>query len=233
MPVLHHQNTLMLETVCQYLEPLLHRFVLVGGCATALLINDEAAPEVRPTLDVDLIVDVISWADYHSVESALQNIGFKQSQDEQGVICRWKIDSIIVDVMPTDEKILGFGNPWYKSAIEEPLSSKLSNGLVVKHVTAPYFIATKIEAFNGRGNGDFMVSHDLEDIVSVVDGRNNITFEIANCENKLKLFIVTEISQWLQSESFEDALPALLPPDNASQARLGRLNEKFRLIAEL
>ena len=38
-------------------------------------------------------------------------------------------------------------------------------------VTAPYFMATKIEAFYGRGGDDFLGSHDMEDIITVIDGR--------------------------------------------------------------
>ena len=86
MSQLNHQNTQMLEVVCKYLEPLLDRFVLVGGCATALLIDDEAAPIARPTLDIDLIVDVISWSVYHTIEEELRKIGFRQSPDEHNVI---------------------------------------------------------------------------------------------------------------------------------------------------
>ncbi len=30
-------------------------------------------------------------------------------------MCRWHFDDVILDVMPTDEEILTFGNRWYKS----------------------------------------------------------------------------------------------------------------------
>ena len=232
MSQLNPQNTQMLEVVCKYLEPLLDRFVLVGGCATALLIDDEAAPIARPTLDVDLIVDVISWSAYHTIEEELRKIGFRQIPDEHNVICRWKIDSVMVDIMPTSEKILGFSNPWYKPACECSVSTKLPNGLTVKHVTAPYFIATKIEAFNGRGEGDFMMSHDMEDIISIIDGRKNLINEISESNNDVKSFIATEIKKWLADDDFEDILPGMLPPDGASQARLGHLTKSLSTISE-
>ena len=228
-----HQNTKMLEVVCESLKPLLDRFVLVGGCATALLITDEAAPEVRMTMDVDLIVDVISLVDYYSVEESLRQIGFTQGEDDDGVICRWKVGAMMVDVMPTDSKILGFSNPWYKVACREATTTLLSNNVTVKHVTAPYFIATKIEAFRGRGKGDYMMSHDLEDIVSVVDGRGELFSEILGSEDKLKQFVVAEFKKWIKDEDFLDALPGLLPPDTAGQNRLQGLEKKIASIAAI
>lgn len=46
----------------------------------------------------------------------------------------------------------------------------LSGGIEIRLVSAPYFLGTKLEAFLGRGDGDFMGSHDLEDVVSLLDG---------------------------------------------------------------
>lgn len=40
-------------------------------------------------------------------------------------------------------------------------------------------MATKLEAFGGRGRGDFLGSHDLEDILTVFDGRAELPGEIA------------------------------------------------------
>ena len=74
-------------------------------------------PDVRYTLDVDCIVDVISRNQYYQLEKKLNKQGFKKSITED-VICRWFYDDVILDVMPTDEAILGFGNRWYKQAID-------------------------------------------------------------------------------------------------------------------
>lgn len=229
----HHRNTDLLQLACTYLEPLLDRFVLVGGCATDLLITNRASPEVRATIDVDLIVDAISLVDYYDIESSLRNIGFKQGEDDDGVICRWTIENVILDLMPTDKAILGFSNPWYKSAYANAQLTQLPNGLTVRHVTAPYFIATKIEAFNGRGGGDFMMSHDMEDIVSVVDGRAELIGEISACDEGLKSFVSKQFKVWQKNEDFYDALSGHLPPDQASQARLPIIMKSIAQIADL
>lgn len=70
-------NLSMLNYVARRLNILNNDVVYLGGCATALFITDTAAPEVRATLDVDCIVDVISLRHYHKLEKQLSNLGFK------------------------------------------------------------------------------------------------------------------------------------------------------------
>jgi hypothetical protein len=57
-------NLVLLALAVTHLGPLVDRMVFLGGCATALLLTDPAAPEVRPTQDVDVITEVASLADY-------------------------------------------------------------------------------------------------------------------------------------------------------------------------
>lgn len=157
----------MLETVARKLGQLNNEVVYLGGCATALFINDPLSLDVRPTLDVDCIIDVISLDHYYKFENKLTKIGFKKSIDDD-VMCRWHYENIILDVMPTDEKILGFGNRWYKEALENAITHQISDNLIIKSVTAPYFLATKIEAFKTRGKNDFLGSHNFKDIINVI-----------------------------------------------------------------
>jgi hypothetical protein len=44
-------------------------------------------------------------------------------------------------------------------------------------ITAPYFLACKLAAFRSRGEGDYLMSHDMEDIVAVLDGRPEVVWE--------------------------------------------------------
>ena len=82
------------------------------------------------------------------------------------------------------------------------------------------FVATKLEAFKGRGNGDFLVSHDLEDIVTVVDGRPALIDELRDAPKELRTYLAKEISSLLNTPQFIDALPGHLPGDSASQSRV-------------
>ncbi len=63
-------------------------------------------------------------------------------------ICRWDCDGILIDIMPTDKGVLGFSNKWYKDALANALHTKINNSVSINVISAPYFLATKIEAFN-------------------------------------------------------------------------------------
>jgi hypothetical protein len=47
-------------------------------------------------------------------------------------ICRWVGHGILLDVMPTNERILGFGNIWYESAIVSSRSYELPGGAQIR-----------------------------------------------------------------------------------------------------
>jgi hypothetical protein len=209
------------------LKPLLPEIVFVGGCTTGLLITDPAASPVRATDDVDVIVEVASYAEYARFSKRLRNLGFSEDSSEGAPICRWLIDHMKLDVMPTDETILGFSNHWYKPAIKAAEVVTL-NGFELKVVTTPYFIGTKLEAFRGRGKGDFYASSDLEDIVTVLDGRPTILKEVAESPSHVQRYIAREIGKLLDNPDFLNALPGHLAGDEISQARipmiLGTLN---------
>lgn len=225
-------NLQMLCLVAKRLEPLLERLVFLGGCTTALFITDEAAPDVRVTHDVDVIVEVLSRNEYWQLEERLRELGCVQQIDEE-VICRWTFDGVTLDVMPTDESILGFSNRWYSDAINNAETISINENLDIRLVTPAHFIATKLEAFFGRGNNDFWGSHDLEDIVTVVDGRPEILNELAAAETELKEYIAKAVSGLINTEGFREALSGHLPPDRASQERLPLLWQRLVAIAVL
>jgi len=167
----HSIHTAMIQQVAERLGPLRPKVVFLGGSATGFHITDKAEPEIRATKDVDIIVEVASIVGYHKLEKTLRELGFFQKMQEDDPICRWYIDDVMVDVMPTDENILGFSNRWYLPAIKNSVTIELEPNLEIQIVTAPYFIGTKLEAFFGRGRGDYLTSHDMEDIINFINGR--------------------------------------------------------------
>jgi hypothetical protein len=171
-------NYQLLISAARLLQPLLDELVFVGGCVTGLLITDEAVPAARPTLDVDAIVEITSYVGYVNFSARLQQIGFNQDSSEGAPACRWKNGDITLDVMPLNEKILGFSNRWYRAAAEGATPHPLAPLLQIRLITAPYFPATKLEAFRGRGKRDYFGSSDLEDVLSVVDGRPMLGNEV-------------------------------------------------------
>lgn len=222
-------NLEMVRHVAERLGDLRERVVFLGGATTTLLITDAASPDVRATLDVDVIVEIGGGPEYYRLGESLRKIGFTEDSSEGAPLCRWLIDGIRVDIMPTDEHILGFSNRWYLSALHHAIRTEIGGGVVIRLVTAPFFLATKLEAFFGRGQGDFMASHDLEDIIAVLDGREEITEEVRSGSEDVRDFLAKSFDDLLQNREFQDALPGHLPPDAASQKRamvvLGRMRE--------
>jgi predicted nucleotidyltransferase len=202
------------------LEPILDQIVFVGGCVTGMLLTDPAAAQVRPTLDVDAIVAIGSYADFTLLENHMRELGFHESHAEGAPICRWISRDLILDLMPTNPSILGFGNRWYQPAFENAQRTRIGD-YEIRLITAPYFLATKLEAFHERGRNDFRMSHDLEDIVTVVDGRPEIAQEVRHARADLQKYLSDEFRALLSNRDFLEALPGHLLPDAASQQRIG------------
>lgn len=214
-------------------DALLEEVVFVGGAVVGLLITDPAMPAIRPTEDVDLVCQVTALAEYHRVEQALRTRGFAQDMRPQAPICRWQAGSLVVDVMPPLEGILGFANRWYPLALETAEWVTLSSGRRIRLITAPVFLATKLEAFHGRGRGDFLFSHDLGDLLAVVDGRDALLEECRTSSSELRGYLADRFQGLLAQPAFIDALAGHLPGDGASQERLPELQAKLREIAGL
>ena len=220
-----------LALAAQKLAPLLDRIAFVGGCVTGFLLTDPAAAEVRPTLDVDAIIAIASYAEFTHLENTLRGLGFRQFPVGGSPICRWKSDDLILDLMPTDSSILGFGNLWYGPTLEN--SEKINvGGLEIRVVSAPYFIATKLEAFHGRGKGDFRMSHDREDMVTVVDGRSELVDEVRASQRDLQDYLRRQFRALLLNRDFLEALPGHLLPDAASQQRLHLVVGRMQKLVE-
>ncbi len=227
-------NALMLESVAQRLgDDLLGELVFVGGAVAGLLITDPAMPAIRPTEDVDLLVQALTLADYHRVEKTLAARGFAHDMSPDAPICRWRVGDVAVDVMPALEDILGFSNPWYPLALDtaEPLA--LPSGTVIRLVAAPVFLATKLEAFSGRGRGDYLFSHDLGDFLAVIDGRDSLVDECRSSNAGLRAYLRERVAGLLATPAFIDAVPGHLPGDAASQQRVPDLEDKLRALARL
>lgn len=227
-----HANMKLLEVAVERLGPLIDDVVFLRGCAAGLLLTDPAAPPVRVTRDVDVIVEVASLRDYQHFNQKFRNRGFSEDISPETPICRWRSGDIIFDVMPTDPGILGFGNRWFSRAFAAALKVTLPSGAKINVLPPPYFIATKIEAFHHRGSEDFLLSRDVEDVVAVFDGRKEIVSEVKHAEVELFRDIREHSHKWIGNRDFLDALPGLLPPDVANQDRVSIIMERIKSIIE-
>ncbi len=226
-------NIEILMVAVDKLGPLKDEMVFLGGCATGLLVTDPAAPSVRPTMDVDVITEVTSLGDYYKLSEKLRQRGFAEDKSEGAPVCRWKLGDTILDVMSTNRELLGFGNQWYEPSMATAKSVELPSGKIIRMVLAPHFLATKLEAFDGRGKGDYRSSPDIEDIVAVLDGRPEILDEIKVSSDNLQKYLADRFSTLLETREFIEALAGHLPGDPASQGRMPLIKERIEAIARV
>jgi predicted nucleotidyltransferase len=210
----HQLNITRIKAVYNALGELRDRVVFVGG-ATVSLYADRQAPDVRETDDVDILVEISSRWKYADLEEQLRNMGFKNDLDSK-FLGRYLLPGLIVDVMPTEESILGFSNKWYSEGFRTAIDCIIDEKHTVKIFTAPHFVASKLEAFKNRGNNDGRLSDDFADIVFILENRRSIWTDIYNSEKELKEYLKDEFSrlqknpyieEWIDAHSEHFSLP--------------------------
>ena len=216
--------------IARQIEPLGYSFAFLGGSVLHLLVTDPAAMPIRVTKDVDVLVDAPTRRSYTDLEAKLRAIGFRNDTRENAPICRYVFNGVVVDVMPTTENVLGWASPWLAEALASS-ETRLFDGSPIRILTPPYFLATKIEAFQGRGHGDFLASQDMEDIICLVNGRSEIVAEVVGSRRPLRQFISRNIQSWMNSRDFRDAIDGFLVTENEPLARAQLIQRRFLQMA--
>lgn len=227
------RNLESLILVANHLQELCNELIFVGGSITGLLITDKAAPDVRFTVDVDCIVNIITKSSYYTFAEKLRNKGLKELAFGDHPICRWNCSGILMDIVPIEENVLGFANIWYKDAILNAVNKKINDSINIKIISAPYFLATKLEAFKERGKQDFLLSHDLEDIISLIDGRPEIINDVSLVSDGLKQYLSSEFSSFFNNHEFIQALPGHLNYSSELESRKKIVQERIHAIIAL
>ncbi|MBE7423299.1 MAG: hypothetical protein HS110_12850 [Zoogloeaceae bacterium] len=224
-------NLAKVELIAHVLGALREDLVFVGGCAVGLLMTDPAAAPARVTYDVDMVVEVATLRDYHRMEEKFAAKGFARDMVADAPICRWRYREIEVDLMPTAPGILGFSNRWYPLAMTTAEKRALPGGVTIRLIAAPLFLATKFEAFADRGAEDLLGSHDLEDIINVVDGRPELSDEIARADDELRAYLSGKCASLLAMPNFMNYLPGLVIQDATLPERVAELAARLQRIA--
>ena len=221
-----------LKAISREMDSLGLSYVFTGGSIVGLLLDEPGATPMRPTDDVDIIVEILSQKEYSKFEEQLRALGFNHDMREGAPKCRWTYRNLTVDTMPVEGAFLGLNTVWFDHALSNATRTVV-DGETLSVISATSFLATKLAAYSDRGEKDFYGSHDLEDILTVIDGRKTIVEEVRNATTELSTYIVDTFSNFLENPQFREALPGHLPPDPGSQARLPNLKKKLNRIATL
>ena len=219
----------LLEQVACVLEPIRETFVFTGGATIGLYVDEVARADLRPTDDVDCVVEITSRAKYYQLATKLRELGLEESNKPNVPLCRWQYQGINIDIMPCDERVLGFSNRWYAPGIKSAMDYQLPSNRIIKIFSPVYFLASKIEAFRGRGEGSFYWSTDIEDIITLLDGCSSLFVDVKNAEVEVKEFL----QQWFQNESasLKEVVPAFLSPLARNSGRIPLLNNLIERLA--
>jgi hypothetical protein len=214
-------NIAMIQQVAQGLGELIEKVVFVGGSVAELYADYPELSDIRPTMDVDCVVDVqiTTYLDYSKLEETLRSLGFKNDTTAGAPICRKLYQGIIVDFMPVNPAILGFSNRWYGDGIANKTKIALPDGIPIYIFPVEYYVATKLEALNSRGGNDIRGSHDWEDIVYIM--YNCKTFTKASQQNgnqQLVAYLQEQFQMLLKNSNIRELIYTSLPYNSEEES---------------
>ena len=204
-------NIIMLQTVANGLGELTEELVFVGGTVAELYADDPASSDIRPTQDVDCVIELSSRMEHAKLEENLRTKRFTHDTSKGAPICRWIYQGINVDIMPTDEIILGFKNLWYPGGVENKISKKLPDGMEIYVFPPEFYLASKFEAHQDRGGNDLRQSHDFEDIIYILDNCTDILENISSADEDVKNYLKVECESLLGNDGLSEGIESALP----------------------
>ncbi|SMO39736.1 hypothetical protein SAMN06265379_101518 [Saccharicrinis carchari] len=202
-------NIAVVAAVAAALKDIKQNMVFVGGAVVSLYADDPAADEIRPTQDIDIALNIVNLSHWQEVQEQLGALGFHP--DPFGhAICSYKYKDIPIDIMATEAGPLGPANRWYKIGFNNLWTAKAKDQ-EIKILSAPCYLATKFEAFNDRGS-DYRISHDIEDIIYVLDNRTTIAEEVAQDDSRIANFIKKQLQNISSKDLMQEVLMAHIHP---------------------
>lgn len=143
-----------MRVVARHFSELELPYAFLGAAVLPLLVDNAEVLEIRPTKDIDLSVEIATLGDHYALEERLRKRGFLNDIREGAPICRWIVDDVTVDVMPTDARVLGKTSEWFDEAVQRAEPRDLSEGITAPVVSKAYFLAAKLTAYRDRGAKD-------------------------------------------------------------------------------
>lgn len=220
-------NRFAIKTIAEALNDLNEQVVYVGGAVISMYIDDLAAEDVRPTMDVDLSMEIVSLSQLENIRQQLTQLGFSQSGEDK-VICRFRYKDIKVDVMSTKEIGWAPANPWFATGHKKSETFNI-NGTEIRCLPWPYFLASKFSAYLSRGKNEPRASHDIEDIVYIMNYCSNFEHQILQSHGEVKDFLKTCFEQICTNTNLQEAVLANLSHEN-QQYRFDKIMTKLRFV---
>jgi len=197
-------NRAATKKIAVALAELNEHVVYVGGAVVSLYIDDAAAEDVRPTKDIDISMKITSLTELESIRQQLTNKGFYQSHKDN-IVCRFRFDDLIVDMMSTHAIGWAPANPWFEPGYKNLITFKIDT-VEIKCLSLPYYLATKFTAFYDRGSKDPRTSEDFEDIVYILNYTSNIKTQVIEAGEDVKKYLYDCFEDILEDSVKQEAI---------------------------
>jgi predicted nucleotidyltransferase len=201
--------------IAKALGELNQEVVFMGGAMVSLYIDDKAAEDIRPTKDIDLTFQVTTVGKLEGLRVKLNQKGFMETSDEK-IMCRFKYENLMVDVMSTREVGWAPSNPWFKPGFEKSVVVNL-DGQEIKILPLPYFLASKMGAFFDRGVQDLYASHDLEDIVYIFNYTSDLAEQVLAADPDVAQYLKDSVQKIVENDKIMAAIPGHLYFDSVDE----------------
>lgn len=201
-------NRIAIQRVSRLFNDYEKEIMFVGGSVVSEYIDDPAVLDIRPTADIDIVVQLLSLSDLENIREYLANKNVYADM-ESGVICRFKYEDIKIDVMSTKNVGWAPGNEWYELGQNKVITKSIQD-IEIKLLPVEYFIATKISAYKDRGE-DPRYDKDFGDIIYILDYKSTIIEDIKRADEKVleyilpffKILVKEELTESIQSQIME------------------------------
>lgn len=209
-------NLKVVEKVAQSLEELNKEVIYVGGAVVSLYVTDEGAEQPRPTKDIDISVQISTYAQMEDLREKLALKKIYPAPSEK-IMYRYAYEDILIDFIPFEETPLGPTNSWLKPGFEKAYPINIGE-IEIKILPVSLFLATKWEAFKSRGS-DPRTSHDFEDIIYIIDNNLEVVEDIQNANKDVQDFLKEMSNEILHHNSRNEIIECHINPYSADERR--------------
>ena len=229
----YKDNIDRIQVIAAGLKELARESIFIGGACVQFYVLNPKLRDFRPTRDIDCIVKIGSYSEFNRFSGRLRELGFTHDTSENAPIVRWIFKDILVDTIPDESTIAGFRKiPWFKEGRTHAILKELPSGIKIHILPLSYFLATKLDASKDRGSGDYLVNHDLEDIINIIDGNDSLT-EILSAPLNVKNYIIRSFSELLKDPDFKRSISGHIGFESSAAERAKDVADKMTEIIHL
>lgn len=228
----YKDNINRIEIIAEGLQELVTEAVFTGGACIQFYVSNPKLRDYRPTKDIDCIVKIYSYSEFAKLSDRLRHLGFKNDTSENAPIVRWIYKGVYVDTIPEESSVVGYRDiKWFKEGKIYTIEKELPSGKRIKILSLSYFLATKLEAWQDRGGGDFLADPDIEDIISILDGTDDLN-EILTSPVSVRNYLIQSFDEFLKNDNFKRSIAGHIGFETSASERAGEVINKIEKIVE-